>query len=509
MGLVIDNFSNFIPMPHKRLIDDIITRDGEYSEESYFPSSGVRREVESIYSKYSSGIVFELRNICEGIETDLDLNEVMKKYNEKCRSNCQQIKDVQHPNVLDKIVTDLCKTLAQGPMYHYNQRKHVQDFQYNRRTLCIDEETNDTVLWADEEIDVIGDSYETKKNARKRIPFILKTLCNYSKEDRISYIHMLIYIAKALNTLEDKTQGMLDISVGLVQRYGFVSMYLPKQNEFGSHYGTTLESQNSNRAYSEAFSVITGRRSDLRSIRINELCIELLSLSKLLGYDFADEDPSIYTVSMIHHLQNDYLVDESETLRILSLFNNNDSLFESLTGITDTEFLGHRYMRVYDNFDIINMARNKISVVPKFHYLLTNSRVKGRLSGFVVSADENRSIEYINDDIIEFYNKINNYEEDHPFRVDSVLDLSFNSNEVLCDRSGTPIILSYRDFFKSFQTKEPYSLIMTKKGYIILLDTNEGKCMFSNVHRVLEQLRTNITVDFEELSDLYVNLSTQ
>lgn len=304
-----------INYPSKTILEDVLERDGDATEESYSPFPGMRSEFERQFKKYDGSIT--PHNLCDYVfgtmssgYTDFDLNKAVDW--------------VENNGVIIRRGWLICDTLEDLMSKAHDPRlvikKYIEymcvGFKKNKASILVsnnveftrlifDKEHEENVEEKDELLDDTDkDDTEQLEEVIEKLPYLIKTIWEYSK---IYQANLFSFIYAYLDIIGN---GEL-IPVSSVTPFRYYTLYrLTRKGEFHSQF--VHEKDNKYSIYRDVLQIFT---CPSKHREIWKFIIPFINSIRLLGVDYRKEDPMMFSNDLISRLVCTYLPDTDTYIR--------------------------------------------------------------------------------------------------------------------------------------------------------------------------------------------------
>lgn len=457
----------YLPLPSKRIIDDLLEREGLPDEESFTPFNGMNGLIgeQMVGSKFSNiGL-----DLIKDSVYELDISKL-----EKSSLKSDSIEDSVEiqGRYLEELNEDLVRNyvLSQliGIKRNKNAAKDALKEMMNTRPLMYDTETsrvyNQSSTYVDEEEAELYEKYEEADNLRRKIPYLIKKLQEGSIYYSISLLSLFI--------ARDSCINLDHIKSGYIKSVNLLRYPVYKVSSTGHiTENVNVESANNGTNYNRPKEIVLGQCPNDPYYRAG---LELTSIARQLGYNLYDEDARNYTPEYVNNLMCSYIISNQEVLMdigvydkdILALFQDG-SLFKSPSDVVQTP-------RSSGILKLREMAELKAGIIPELHVKLDQDRgIYRKIS---------KPLNLI-DQFFTLYKEVNSGTR---MEENSVSDC-YIENNVLCDSAGWPIIFNVTEFVYGIPEttgfKRVYAII-TDEGYVVCVDDSISSCIITDVSSV-------------------------
>lgn len=466
---------NFLYLPNKRVVDDLIERDGAPTKESFTPYNGMNYLIGE-QMKGSRFHVLGLDVIKENI-VEVQLN--------KLKGTSEDVSE-------EKTMDDLGKDLYEKELEKIDESHLVKFLRSQLIGLKVQKSDARNAIEANERVQAsmydaetgevfnlsdvyVSDEYEESSAAlseiRSKIPYLLKKLQDGSIQYGVSLLSL--FIARD-SVIEKKGSNEVDIKPRDLLAYPIYRV-----SPTGDLMDTfDPETANNIPKFREPKDLVLGANPRDPYYKAG---IELITRAKQLGFNLYNEDVHDYTPSYINRLMCRYILSNQEVLSDMASFDpnimrlfNDGSLFKVPSNDTrESQQPVNKVLRLRE------MAMQKLCNVPSLHKLCDSDPTFTKLL---------EPVKLINQ-FLKLYKDINKkstMEAENTF--DCILDC-----ETMCDASREPLIFKGDAFLLGFRDTPLFGtayFIVTSKGYVIGIDDNPSVMTVTTVKDVINYVAT-------------------
>lgn len=458
------NKCEYLVVPNKRVIDDLLERTGKPDSESFTPYYGMNHLIE----EQMRGARFQylsLEIIKENVY-ELSINKLLKK--EKLDNsedlNGSVIEGCTLEEIEESVIHDFVKSQLIGLKLNKSNAKKAIEQNFKVQATMKDKDTGEIYNLSDDYVEEseLEESYTEYRKIVNKIPVLLKKLLDGSKIYGVSLMSLFIARDAIMDRLKKKEN---EITPRELLAYNIYTV------DIHGNLLSTFNPENANNIpkFRDARDVVLGVDKLNPYYRAG---VELITLARQLGLRLADEDVDDYKPSYINNLVNSYILTNQEVLidmayadqNIRNLFKNNN-IFKEPT-ISENAAISINIVE-----RLREMAVRKMCLAEDLH---------------LKQEDNNSLLRIINNPmnaIDEFFKLYKESPASPKVEQECSSDCRLE-NSVLCDTSGQPIIFNISPFIIGVK-ETPYCKyaygILTDKGYIIRLDENYGRVMVMDV----------------------------
>lgn len=466
--------SNYLYLPNKRIVDDLIERDGAPDKESFTPYNGMNYLIEEQMkgSRFSVlGIDIIKENIKElsvsklkGKEEDFEENKDSDDFSSD--SYVYLLEEIDESYIVKFLRSQLIglkvnKTDARRAIV---ENEKVQPLMY-------DTESGDVFNLSDV---YVSDEYEDSNSAitdiRSKIPYLFKKLQDGSIQYGVSLLSLFIARDGVIQKLgrrhgEVKPRELLTYPIYEVSNTGELLGIFDK------------DTANNIPKFIAPKELVLGTDPYNPYYRAG---VELTVRARQLGYNLYEEDPRDYTPSYINRLMCSYILSNQEVLSdmascdpsIMKLFRDG-SIFKA-PSVAEQD-----YSSVNKVLKLRDMARQKLCSVPELHSLCDSDKTFKKLL---------EPVKLINQffKIYRSMNKRSSMEEESTF--DCILD-----SGVLCNSAGQPLIFKGDAMVTGFGDTTLFNsvyFIITDRGFAVKVDDDVNSMHITDVSSMIMYCQT-------------------
>lgn len=477
--------SNYLYLPNKRVVDDLIERDGLPTSESYTPYNGMNYLIADQMKglRYSSlGIDVIKENIKELFVTRLKGKEEERNDNTDDFSSdnyvylLEQLDESYVAKYLRNQLIGL-KINKTGARTVIEENEKVQALMYDKETGTV---FNPSDVYVDEYEDIIASTFELKN----KIPYLLKKIQDGSIHYGVSLLSLFIARDGVISRMGGST------SIDLKPR-DLLAYPIYRVNSVGDVVDTfNPNTANNTPKFRIPKELVMGVNPNDPYYRAG---IELTNCARQLGYNLYEEDVNDYNPSYINRLMCSYIISNQEVLEdmsyvdktILDLFRDG-SIFKAPT-ITEQDSVS-----VNKVLQLRSMASQKMCSVIDLHNISDKDKDLSKLI---------EPVKLINQ-FFELYKQIN---KRSTMEEACTFDCTLN-HDTLCDSSGQPLIFKGDFLLDGFGVTPLFNsvyFIITNKGYIIKIDKDINSMLVTDINSVLTYYKTR-DVDYFNKKRVYL-----
>ncbi len=465
-------------LPNKRIIDDLLCRNGEPDKESFSPFNGYNYLIE----EQMRGVVFSSLNsydIVKNLVTELSLSKLKgkKEYDEDSEIIIKDIYENKLENIDDKYIERFVRNQLIGVKLLKGGGREIVEEGRKVQSLAVDKETGDVYMESEKQVsEKHYELYdcEDRENIKSKIPYLLKKLQNGSIEYGISLLSLFIARDRIVNYYQKTEINPRDLLANRI-------MYVNGIGELT--YRVDKDTANNTKKFIDAKNLVLGVNPFDKYYIAG---IELTRCVRLLGYNLYEEDIDTYSPVFINNLVCKYIVSNQELLsdigkndpKIIEMFKNK-SIFSTISINTN------KYEEcVIDTKDNNNIKMRKMAAIKaSLSIKISNIMIKEEK----IKIDQN--IYTLLNSFFEFYHK-EGRKPDHSIETLK----GYNAiNGVICDSSNQPIIINGTAYVNGFGCTPNFNgvyFIVTIDGYLIKIDNDVDK---SVVTTVLDLVRMKVS----------------
>lgn len=468
MGFFTKN--NKLYLPHKRMTDDILERDGESDEFSYTPYEGMRhlikRQMLGKYQNVPIDIIKEslkeinLSKVKSRNKDDLDLVEI-DYYG-------RTLEEIPEEDIMLTIDCFLIGSKLQND-------SDVKDVVYQDskvQPLMRDDESgdyyymSDTAIVEDNEIDFEIDKIKNK------IVFLLNVLHEGSKIYNVSLLELFIAIDALRLRYGRNTpinpRGLLVIKDGF-HKVTSEGVFLPERY-------TYERNANSNSKFITVRNIVLG---DDPNNKYYKAGVELTELVDRIGFRLGNEIGEKYDNAFMNNVHSEYIMSNLEVMDELKNVDRNIiNMFKEGTLFSNVENVMNNSTTVDFSMDILkSMAKSKMYSVDRLYEVLKENKMDITI----------RDIHGYTKLFLEAYKIVHagkpNLLEETKFEDFKIVD------HVICNDFNQPFVFNCDAFCFGYRPpKQGWSkpwFILTDRGYAVLIDDNLDQVFLSDVREMV------------------------
>lgn len=463
MGFYTKN--KFLYLPNKRVVDDLIERDGLPTKESFTPYNGMNY----LISEQMCGERFSILGVDVIKENIQELSVRRLKGKEDVGNDDSLSIDENYAFLLDDIhedyIRDFMRSQLIGLKVNKTGARKVLEESSKIQNLMFDVETNKVYNISDDYVeDEFEDSFDVISEVRRKIPYLLKKLQDGSIQYGVSLLSLFIARDGVIQKLGKRS---CDIKPRELLAYPIYSV------NFKGELMCTLdpETANNTQKFIEPKNLVLGVDPINPYYRAG---IELTSYARQLGYNLYEEDARDYSPTYINRLMCSYILSNQEVLldigaydpKILELFKNG-AIFDVKTN----EPVPKQTSKV---LKLREMAIKKMNYVPELHD-------KCSIDNNIVKIKE--PLKLIN----QFFKKYKEVNLKSKMEEESTYDCT-TENGVLCDCNAHPLIFKIDQFVTGLLETPGFSsvyAIITELGFVVRIDDSVNDFDITDISRML------------------------
>lgn len=297
--------------PSKSVIEDIVTRDGLPTEDSFTPFSGKKSVLEEQFSGKQRS-VFKLFDFLSFVK-NRDLNpaacKVSAKYgiledSSRVAAGWRTLEDMfvdgQEASAVKEYLVMLCVGFKKDKESPY-RKTQVEYTRTVRNYDGDDEETEEKYLLERSRETISNEEYE---ETLREIPYLIKSIWNYSKQ----YQGNLFSFAFAYADIVERKNGRADVNIQDFRNYRMYCI-----NKDGSFKKVFVHSDDNKYTIYPALTKIFIAPGSYQAEY--NMCMKFLNSLKVLGIDYHDEDPMQFNNEFMAKLVCTYLPGNEQYFR--------------------------------------------------------------------------------------------------------------------------------------------------------------------------------------------------
>lgn len=459
---------NFLYLPNKRVVDDLIERDGPPTKESFTPYTGMNY----LISEQMKGARFHVL----GIDV---IKENIKEYlPSRAKATSDDIsKSMESDDLTGTTYYYLLEDIDESHLVKY-MRSQLIGLKINKSDARSTIEANEKIqptMYDSESGEVfnlsdvyVSDEYEESNSmlseVRSKIPYLLKKLQDGSIQYGVSLLSLFI----ARNGVIEK----LGRHLGEIKPRELLAYDIYRVSPTGDLLDTfDKETANNIPKFREPKDLVMGVYPNDPYYKAG---IELTIRVKQLGYNLYEENVTDYSPSYINRLMCRYIISNQEVLSDMAAFDPNImKLFQDgsiFKVAADSTRNSQQLQPVNKVLKLREMARQKMSNVPSLHKICESDQTIIKLL---------EPVKLIN----QFLKVYKEFNIKSSMEVETTADCTIDS-DTLCDSSGQPLIFRGDAFVLGFRDTPLFGsvyFIVTNLGYIVGIDSNLTTVTISTV----------------------------
>jgi hypothetical protein len=461
---------NYLYLPNKRVVDDLIERDGVPNKESFTPYNGMNYLITE-QMKGSRFNVLGIDVIKENIK-ELHVTRLKGKEDSSTDEGSQSMGgedgyETLLENIEEGYVTSYLRNQLIGLKINKTDARHVVEENEKVQALMYDTESGEVFNLSDVYVkDEYEDSSSMLSEVRNKIPYLLKKLQDGSIHYGVSLLSLFI----ARDGVIQKT-GRRD---GVIKPRELLAYPIYRVSGTGDLLDTfDSETANNIPKFRAPKDLVLGASPNDPYYKAG---VELTIRARQLGYDLFNEDVRDYTPSYINRLMCSYILSNQEVLSDMAMYDPNimqlfrdGSIFKA-PSVSDKD----SQINTSNVLKLRDMARQKLNSVPELHNMCDNDKTFHK---------PREPVKLINQ-FLKLYKEVN---KKSTMEVESTYDCILD-NDTLCDSYGQPLIFKGDAFVLGFGDTPLFSavyFIVTSRGYAIKIDDNPSSLMFTTVNHMI------------------------
>lgn len=465
----------YLYLPNKKIVHDLLERDGAPTKESFTPYNGMnyligeqmKGESYSILGldviKERIGELFVTR--MKGKDTLVndsgDLNIVNNEEYEYF------LEDIDEEYIKRSLIIKLIgiKKNKDGGIDIIKEVKSVQKQMY-------DKETGEVFNLSDVYVaDEYEESYAIMSELKNKIPYLLKKLQDGSIQYGVSLLSMFIARDAVIQKFNRRT--------GEVKPRELLAYDIYRVSGTGDLLDTfDSKTANNTPKFIKPKDLVIGLNPNDPYYKAG---IELTTISRQLGYNLYEEDVKDYSPSYINRLMCSYIISNQEVLSDMASYDPSIMKLFKDGGIFKTPFMSDNEFEPVNNIlKLREMAARKSASVPEIH-----ERIRKDTSYKTIK----EPVKLIN----QFFKVYKDINKKSTIEEGSTHDCNL-INETLCDSSGQPLIFKGERFLLGFGDTPLFNtsfFIITNGGYVIKIDDNNTLITSTTVEDLLTYSETS------------------
>lgn len=465
---------NFLYLPNKRIVDDLIERDGAPSKESFTPYNGMNY----LIGEQMKGSRFHVLGI-DVIKENIKELHVTRLKGREDASEARSIDDLgsdgyetKLENIDESYITNYLRNQLIGLKITKTDARSVIEANEKVQHTMYDSESGEVFNLSDV---YVSDEYEESNSmlseVRSKIPYLLKKLQDGSIQYGVSLLSLFI--------ARDGVIEKLGRHQGTIKPRELLAYPIYRVTNTGDLMDTfDPETANNIQKFRDPKDLVMGVNPNDQYYKAG---IELTIRVRQLGYNLYEEDVNDYTPSYINRLMCRYILSNQEVLSDMASFDPNImKLFQdgSIFKVS-TEDNKDQQRPVSKVLRLREMARQKLSNVPSLHKVCEKDETFTRLL---------EPVKLINQ-FLKLYKEVN---VKSTMEVESTYDCILDC-ETLCDGSGQPLIFKGDAFLLGFRDTPLFGssyFIVTSLGYVVGIDDNPSNMTVTTVRDVITYAAT-------------------
>lgn len=452
----------YYDLPNKRVVDDLLDRDGPPNEESFTPFNGMNYLIKEQMVGDKWGVV-DIGIIKADIE-EVFYSKLKGKQEYTDKSSSDDLSSDMYETILENIDEEYLKRYISMKLsfskIHNTGIKSSVIISNNVQPTIYDKETGEVFNISDVYVeDREEGDYELTRRMRERIPYLLKKLQDGSIIYGISLLSL--FMAKdGVMKISKKDEWEIrprDLLVYDIYEVSSNGMLLGKVNP---------ENANNTKKFRDAKDVIMGINPNSPYYKAGE---DLIAISNELGYNLYEEDILDYDGDSINNLMCSYIMSNYEVLSdmafsdptIMRLFEDG-SIFDAPTLSNDGKKVDNRNGSLVRK--LREMAKGKSFVIPNICDIMTKNKI-------IISKDP---VKLINQFLYLYNEHINSHTEFETF------DDCTTEYNTLYDFAFTPIVFKMDMFVHGFGDTPGFGntyCIIGANGLVVKIDNILNKAI--------------------------------
>lgn len=380
MGLY--NKSTFIALPSKKVIEDLLFREGAPTEESFTPYYGMSHLKDKQFKSnpmYSTMGNTNIKLALKSVDVNPEKTKWGNTYYAKGSDKRDYIeKELCFENIDPQYVEDYVESLLIGLKEHNSSSLRNDAFvERIAQNYLVDDEGN-SVLPSDLEINDNYSGYWNESSYKEKLPFLIKKLHDGSKACGVSLLSFIIAIEEAIEVqglLEDQIQPrhLLEKNTKNIYKvdpiYGDLIVIGLDENGKPIYDAINKKTGNNNSPFIDIKDFMLGKPG-WKQHPMYKASKELREISSKLGIRLVLEDVSDYNSEYLSTVINTYIIDNKTIIddsihcdpRVLSAVKEN--LFNVPIRVISEKFrpVEEEYKR-----DLLNLIHNNMSLITLFY----------------------------------------------------------------------------------------------------------------------------------------------
>lgn len=298
--------------PNKSVIEDIVTRDGPPTADSFTPFTGKRNIIDEQFCS-TQRARFKLNDFLQYVQ-NRDLNPSRVKVSKKYGMLEDGAKDIAGYRTLEDMIIDgqespevvnylvmMCVGFKKDRESPYRKGQNEYTRTIKNSDSGEDEETEEKYLLERQDEKISNEEYE---ETLRELPYLIKSIWSYSK----MYQGNLFSFAFAYADIVERKKGKYDVNIQDFRNY---TMYcINKDGTFKKVF--VHGDDNKYTIYPQLTKIFIAPGSYQAEYN---LCMKFLNALKVLGIDFHDEDPMQFNNDFMSKLVCTYLPGNEQYLR--------------------------------------------------------------------------------------------------------------------------------------------------------------------------------------------------